>query len=140
MCMRRVVGMIEEPHALVLERVFGQPLAAKPNLESLLRCRWAPGLSLQHESYYLSESLRMQARQLCTDAFSHKNFLGTNMDLGAQVPRTPLLLLHGWWRVWRQRLRIFICTASATRMSTLTMFSRTPLATPFYATMVRYTC
>lgn len=33
-----------EPHALVLERVEGAPLAQKPNLQMLLRCRWALGL------------------------------------------------------------------------------------------------
>lgn len=34
--------MLQQPHALVLRRVAGQPLAAKPNLQSLLRCRWPP--------------------------------------------------------------------------------------------------
>lgn len=43
----RVVAVIEEPHALVLQRVEGRPLAAKPNLQSLLRCRWAPGLEFR---------------------------------------------------------------------------------------------
>jgi hypothetical protein len=37
--------MVERPHALVLRRVFGEPLAQKPNLEVLLRCRWAPGVT-----------------------------------------------------------------------------------------------
>ncbi|KAK9909089.1 hypothetical protein WJX75_007005 [Coccomyxa subellipsoidea] len=36
----RVLAELQEPHALVLKRVRGQPLAAKPNLQSLLRCRW----------------------------------------------------------------------------------------------------
>lgn len=31
---------MEDPKGLVVERVFGKPLAEKPNLESLLRCRW----------------------------------------------------------------------------------------------------
>jgi len=38
-----VLAVLREPHALVLARVAGQPLAAKPNLQSLLRCRWPPG-------------------------------------------------------------------------------------------------
>lgn len=41
--MCRVLAVLREPHALVLARVAGQPLAAKPNLQSLLRCRWPPG-------------------------------------------------------------------------------------------------
>lgn len=40
MCVCRVLAELQEPHALVLKRVRGQPLAAKPNLQSLLRCRW----------------------------------------------------------------------------------------------------
>ena len=36
----KVIGVIDHPHALVLERVWGVPLALKPNFESLLRCRW----------------------------------------------------------------------------------------------------
>ena len=36
-----------EPHALVLDRVEGAPLAQKPNLQVLLRCRWAPGLQFR---------------------------------------------------------------------------------------------
>ena len=43
----RVLAAIEEPHALVLNRVAGQPLAQKPNLQVLLRCRWAPGLEFR---------------------------------------------------------------------------------------------
>lgn len=39
----RVIGIIDHPHALVLERVWGVPLALKPNFESLLRCRWMEG-------------------------------------------------------------------------------------------------
>ncbi|KAL3158636.1 hypothetical protein ABBQ32_011386 [Trebouxia sp. C0010 RCD-2024] len=39
----KVIGIIEHPHALVLERVWGRPLALKPNFKSLLRCRWAAG-------------------------------------------------------------------------------------------------
>ena len=35
--------MMDEPHALVLDRVFGRSMALKPNLESLLRCRWPQG-------------------------------------------------------------------------------------------------
>ena len=34
---------MDKPAALVLARVRGRPLAAKPDLVSLLRCRWAPG-------------------------------------------------------------------------------------------------
>ena len=44
---RRVLAIMEEPHALVLERVEGAPLAQKPNLQVLLRCRWAPGLQFR---------------------------------------------------------------------------------------------
>lgn len=32
---------------MALLQVDGRPLAAKPDLTSLLRCRWAPGLQLQ---------------------------------------------------------------------------------------------
>ena len=39
----KVIGIIDQPHALVLERVWGVPLALKPNFESLLRCRWVQG-------------------------------------------------------------------------------------------------
>ncbi|BDA41958.1 probable leucine-rich repeat-containing protein 7 at N-terminal half [Coccomyxa sp. Obi] len=38
----RVLATLQQPHALVLKRVAGRPLAAKPNLQSLLRCRWPP--------------------------------------------------------------------------------------------------
>ena len=38
----KVIGIIDHPHALVMERVWGKPLALKPNFESLLRCRWLP--------------------------------------------------------------------------------------------------
>lgn len=38
-----MLAELQEPHALVLRRVQGQPLAGKPNLQSLLRCRWPPG-------------------------------------------------------------------------------------------------
>ena len=37
--------MIEQPHSLVLRRVFGETLALKPNLQVLLRCRWADSVS-----------------------------------------------------------------------------------------------
>lgn len=40
---RRVVGTLDAPAALMLERAPGRPLAAKPDLVSLLRCRWPPG-------------------------------------------------------------------------------------------------
>ena len=36
-------GSLLQPPALVVDRVFGHPLAAKPTHDSLLRCRWAPG-------------------------------------------------------------------------------------------------
>ncbi len=39
----KVIGIIDHPHALVLDRVWGVPLALKPNFESLLRCRWTQG-------------------------------------------------------------------------------------------------
>lgn len=39
----RVLGVAGAPAALVLERAPGTPLAAKPDVVSLLRCRWAPG-------------------------------------------------------------------------------------------------
>ena len=37
----------EEPRALVLEREAGQPLARKPDLQMLLRSRWALGPELR---------------------------------------------------------------------------------------------
>lgn len=40
---RSVLTTMDRPAALVLARVPGRPLAAKPDLVSLLRCRWAPG-------------------------------------------------------------------------------------------------
>lgn len=43
----KVVGIIDHPHALVLERVWGVPLALKPNFESLLRCRWTQGQTFE---------------------------------------------------------------------------------------------
>ncbi|KAK9862504.1 hypothetical protein WJX84_009525 [Apatococcus fuscideae] len=42
-----VIGMIAEPPSLVVGRVHGQQMAAKPNLQSLLRCRWASDCSFQ---------------------------------------------------------------------------------------------
>jgi hypothetical protein len=41
-----VVARVREPPALVMELVDGQPMAEKPNFESLLRCRWSAGLEL----------------------------------------------------------------------------------------------
>lgn len=38
----RVVAWLEEPLGLVMEFAEGAPIAEKPNLQSLLRCRWAP--------------------------------------------------------------------------------------------------
>lgn len=38
-----VLTTMEKPAALVLARVRGRPLAGKPDLVSLLRCRWPPG-------------------------------------------------------------------------------------------------
>lgn len=43
----RVVAQLQSPLGLVMEYAEGQPIAEKPNLQSLLRCRWAPGLALQ---------------------------------------------------------------------------------------------
>lgn len=43
----RVAAIIREKGvALVMDRVDGAPIAEKPNLHSLLRCRWQPGLLL----------------------------------------------------------------------------------------------
>ncbi|KAL6779674.1 hypothetical protein ACKKBG_A13250 [Auxenochlorella protothecoides x Auxenochlorella symbiontica] len=42
-CLVRVLARTAEPWGLVLELVEGQPLAAKPDHKSLLRCTWAPG-------------------------------------------------------------------------------------------------
>ena len=39
----QVIGIIDHPHALVLERVWGVPLALKPNFQSLHRSRWEAG-------------------------------------------------------------------------------------------------
>ncbi|KAK9811574.1 hypothetical protein WJX72_006238 [[Myrmecia] bisecta] len=39
----RVLGHMAKPHALVLRLVQGAPMAEKPTVQSLLRCRWAPG-------------------------------------------------------------------------------------------------
>ncbi len=38
----RVVGTLKKPAGLLLEVARGRPLAAKPDLVSLLRCRWPP--------------------------------------------------------------------------------------------------
>jgi hypothetical protein len=39
----RVLARMHAPESLVMELVQGQPMAEKPNFESLLRCRWQPG-------------------------------------------------------------------------------------------------
>eukprot|EP00850_Spirogloea_muscicola_P010450 SM000061S19277 [mRNA] locus=s61:527711:530820:+ [translate_table: standard] len=39
-----VIGIVDEPKGLVVELVKGRPLAAKPNFQSLLRCRWEEGI------------------------------------------------------------------------------------------------
>eukprot|EP00850_Spirogloea_muscicola_P000978 SM000003S11223 [mRNA] locus=s3:1592602:1595790:+ [translate_table: standard] len=39
-----VIGIVDEPKGLVVELVKGRPLAAKPNFQSLLRCRWEEGV------------------------------------------------------------------------------------------------
>jgi len=44
-CLSRVLGDTQEPHAIVLRFVAGATIADRPNSESLLRCRWAPGTS-----------------------------------------------------------------------------------------------
>jgi hypothetical protein len=41
----KALAHIAEPPSLLLELVRGKPMAEKPNLESLLRCRWEPGIS-----------------------------------------------------------------------------------------------
>ncbi|KAI7845895.1 hypothetical protein COHA_000628 [Chlorella ohadii] len=43
----RVSAQLQEPLGLVMEWAEGAPMALKPNHESLLRCRWAPGQVLQ---------------------------------------------------------------------------------------------
>ena len=46
-CLTRVVGRVEEGGlGLVMALVAGAPIAEKPNLQSLLRCRWKEGLTL----------------------------------------------------------------------------------------------
>ena len=42
----KVLAKLDSPLGLLMEFCQGLPLAEKPNSESLLRCRWAPGLSL----------------------------------------------------------------------------------------------
>lgn len=39
----KALAHLDEPQSLILELVKGTPMAEKPNLESLLRCRWEPG-------------------------------------------------------------------------------------------------
>lgn len=41
----RVVARVRSPEALVMQLVSGVPMAEKPNLQSLLRCRWPAGAS-----------------------------------------------------------------------------------------------
>ena len=41
-CLTKALAHLSEPQSLVLELVKGIPMAEKPNLESLLRCRWDP--------------------------------------------------------------------------------------------------
>lgn len=45
----KALGHIDEPQSLLLELVKGKPMAEKPNLESLLRCRWDRGASFSTE-------------------------------------------------------------------------------------------
>jgi hypothetical protein len=44
----KVLARVTEPQGVVMELVNGQPLAAKPNLESLLRCRWEEGATFSN--------------------------------------------------------------------------------------------
>ncbi len=83
-----------EPHALVLERVEGAPLAQKPNLQVLLRCRWAPGLQFRaawiagvahgvasslaylHQHHICHGALqRLQTTLCCRDCAMHLTFV-----------------------------------------------------------------
>ncbi|CAI5483738.1 unnamed protein product [Closterium sp. Yama58-4] len=41
----QVEATVEQPHGLVMRRVFGRAMADPPNGESLLRCRWSPSAS-----------------------------------------------------------------------------------------------
>jgi hypothetical protein len=51
----RVAAIVRETGiALLMERVDGAPIAEKPNLQSLLRCRWRPGLLLDPRCYAAS--------------------------------------------------------------------------------------
>ena len=43
----RVVARVRSPEALVMELVKGAPMAEKPNLQSLLRCRWPAGAAFK---------------------------------------------------------------------------------------------
>ncbi|GJP82250.1 hypothetical protein CLOP_g12485 [Closterium sp. NIES-67] len=41
----QVEATVEQPHGLVMRRVFGSAMADPPNADSLLRCRWTPTAS-----------------------------------------------------------------------------------------------
>lgn len=45
----KVLARLSEPLGLVMEYVNGTPMAEKPNSESLLRCRWQPGVAFSLE-------------------------------------------------------------------------------------------
>lgn len=45
----KALAHISEPSSLILDLVKGKPMAGKPNLESLLRCRWDTGTTFSSQ-------------------------------------------------------------------------------------------
>lgn len=74
----RVIGLVDRPQGLVMERIFGAAMAEKPNFQSLLRCRWAKDTSFTEECVLrlatcISSALnRMHAMCICHgDVYAH---------------------------------------------------------------------
>lgn len=97
----KVIGIIDHPHALVLERVWGAPLALKPNFESLLRCRWTAGQTftiqfvLNVATCVAAALAYLHAHNICHgDVYAHNVLADDNgravlCDYGMPADHTP---------------------------------------------------
>eukprot|EP00887_Chlorella_sp_A99_P002665 scaffold6.g2665.t1 len=104
----KVLGKVENPLGLLMEFAEGQPLALKPNLESLLRCRWAPATSFKLEfilrvGHGLAGALEhMHYRGICHgDVYAHNLLVDADAssvilcDYGAAFPYHKNLPIFG---------------------------------------------
>lgn len=99
----KVIGIIDHPHALVLERVWGAPLALKPNFDSLLRCRWTAGQTfsvqfvLNVATCIAAALAYLHAHNICHgDVYAHNVLADDNgssvlCDYGMPADHTPEL-------------------------------------------------